>query len=39
VGNRKNKRKLDNRPHCSHCPHCHKPGHCMDSCWENEVSR
>ena len=31
VGSRRNKRKLDNRPPCSHC---HKPGHSIDSCWE-----
>jgi hypothetical protein len=31
VGGRRNKRKLDNRPSCSHC---HKPGHSIDSCWE-----
>ena len=31
VGGRRNKRKLDNRPSCSHC---HKSGHSIDSCWE-----
>ncbi len=29
-GSRNNKRRIDNRPLCTHC---HKPGHIIDNCW------
>ena len=32
VGGRRNKRKIDNLPPCSHC---HKLDHSIDTCWEN----